>query len=92
MQKIFNLNRFLKKAFYDDVRGYATRNQRCFENCIKLKINKDKLTRQEAYDSCIKEYNTMEKEKWVQLYAKCYADSFENDNLTPAAKEIKNKK
>lgn len=93
MNKVFNLHRFYKKAYYDDVRGSWSRGSRAWPNCLKVKMDGKDKSQQEAYQECIKEYNTWGKDKWLFTYTQCQPDSKNPrvDHATPGTKK-KNEK
>ena len=89
MKTAFNLKKYIKKAFYEDGRGYMQSQTRSWMNCYKQKCDSGKGP-QEAWNGCLEEYNkTAEKGKWLENYG---ADNDKiNDRAdakTPAAKKI----
>lgn len=94
MSKVFNLQKFYKKAYYDDVRGYWNRNSRAWPNCLKEKMDGKGKSKQDAYNECLKEFNTWDKGKWLLTYSECYADSGEEriDHATPGSKGLQDSK
>lgn len=87
MTQPFNLQKFLKVAYYDDARGLVSRNSRAWPHCIRMKMEKGKKSNQEAIEECIKEYNTMDEGEWMTTYVEAYPDSKAPrvKNETPAA-------
>jgi len=89
-KKTFNLKSYIKKAFYEDGRGYMNAQTRSWQNCYKAKSDAGKNP-QEAWTNCMEEFQTAsDKGKWLIDYgadkdtgAKPY-----NDAKTPAAKKI----
>jgi hypothetical protein len=88
MNKTFNLKAFLKKAFYDDGRGYMLRGSRGWPNCVKTIMDSKNKSRQEAYMECIKQYNELGQDKWLSTYVPSYAESImpRNDKPTSGSK------
>jgi len=69
MKKVFNLKQYVKKAFYDDSRGYWNSQTRAWQNCYKQKCN-GKVGPQDAWNSCLEEYQKTEnKGKWLLDYS-----------------------
>jgi hypothetical protein len=69
MKTSFNLQKFLKKAYYEDGRGLLqTHGQRPFMNCQKQKLDSGKGA-QEAWQECLSEYQTLAKGEWKFKYA-----------------------
>lgn len=70
MKKVtFNLQKFYRKAYYDDGKGLVQEQTRCMMNCYKTKLDEG-ITPQKAFDSCLKEYQTSSKDgKWSLKYA-----------------------
>ena len=90
MKKAFNLKRHMKKAFYEDDRGYWTRETRSWQNCYKCKSDEGKAP-QAAWDECLKEYQEAnDKADWVLSYtgAKDGGTRPYFDSKTPAAQKI----
>ena len=79
MNKVFNLNKFYKKAFYEGDRGYWLRNSRAWPNCIKCKIQSKNKSRHEAYQECMEEYNQWEQDKWLLEQNSAYESVLIND-------------
>jgi hypothetical protein len=88
---VFNLQKYIKKAFYEDDRGYWNMGSRAWPNCLKSKMDKDKKGPQEAYESCLKEYNEANRAKWLLTYSGGYDDinNPNEDEGTPAALKLK---
>lgn len=90
MDKIFNLKKCIKKAFYEDGRGYMLTQSRAWMNCYKSKSDQKKGP-QDAWNTCMEEYQkTADKGKWLLNYG---ADKEEGDKprldaKTPAAQKI----
>jgi len=90
MKKSFNLKKYIKKAFYDDGRGYMNAQTRSWQNCYKAKSDKGSQP-QEAWNDCMKEFQeASDKSKWLINYG---ADKDEgakpyNNAKTPAAQKI----
>ena len=90
MKKVFNLKQYIKKAFYEDVRGYWNGQSRAWMNCYKLKSDKG-IAPQEAWNSCLGEYHkARSKSDWVLSYTSDNdkAPKPYNDAKTPAAQKI----
>lgn len=69
MNKTFNLQKMLKKAYYEDGRGMMqTHGQRPMMNCIKQKLDSG-MGQQEASLGCIKEYQTLAGGEWKFKYS-----------------------
>ena len=58
MKKTFNLKSYMKHAFYEDVRGYAMKQERAWMDKYKEKVDNG-LQPQAAWESCLEEYNTV---------------------------------
>ncbi len=90
MNKTFNLKKCIKKAFYDDGRGYMVGQSRAWMNCYKQKCDQKKRP-QEAWTACMEEYQkSANKGKWMLNYSGA-KDEGAKPNLsakTPAAQEI----
>ena len=90
MKQSFNLKKYIKKAFYDDARGYMQGQTRAWMNCYKQQCDKKKGP-QDAWNTCMEEFQkTAEKDRWLLNYG---ADKDEGtkpyvDAKTPAAKKI----
>lgn len=67
--KTFNLSKLQKQAFYDDARGLMQKQTRAFMNCQKAKMDAGKLSAQEAYMSCLDEYQKSKGSDWGTKYA-----------------------
>ena len=90
----FNLKKYMKTAFYEDVRGYWNGQSRAWMNCYKLKCDNG-MGPQKAWDGCLKDYQeAIDKSTWVLSYT---SDKIkENDrpylgdkaSKTPAAQKI----
>lgn len=65
----FNLNKLQKKAFYDDGRGLVQKQTRALMNCWKSKMDNGKMGAQEAYMSCLDEYQNAKNNDWGMKYA-----------------------
>ena len=89
MRKSFNLQRYMKKAFYEGVRGYWCNNSRAWPNCLKEKMDGVGKSKQEAYAECMYEYNTWDKGKWATTYVPVRRDSANPrvDHNTPGSKD-----
>jgi len=69
MKKIlFNLNTFMKKAYYEDAKGLMQNQSRSWMNCYKLKVSSG-MPPQEAITSCTEEYQTLDGGNWAFKYA-----------------------
>lgn len=66
MTNTFNLNKFLKKAYYESGKGLA--QGRTWGNCQKQKLDSG-MGGQEACQSCLKEYNELSGGEWKLKYA-----------------------
>lgn len=90
MKKTFNLKQYIKKiAFYDDDRGHWVSQTRAWSNCYKQQSDKKKSP-QEAWNTCMKEYQDCEdKGKWILDYAGAKDDGArpEFSAKTPAAQK-----
>lgn len=64
MKVTFNL----KKANYDGGRGLIQTQTRNWSNCQKAKMESG-MGAQEAWNSCLKEYQTMSGGEWAGKYA-----------------------
>lgn len=91
MKKVFNLKKFRKKSYYEGDRGYWQRDTRAWSNCLKKKMDGKDKSYQDAYNECLKEYNDLEKDKWLFEYTECDSDSKNDriDHSTPYARKIK---
>ena len=90
MKKTFNLRKYIKKAFYEDVRGYWNCQGRAWKNCYKQKSDKG-MQPQEAFESCLAEYQKSSKTAdWILNYSSDKNDEHPPrfDAKTPAAKKI----
>lgn len=90
MKKSFNLKKYIKKAFYDDVRGHMQAQTRAWQNCYKQQCDKKKQP-QEAWNTCLEEYQKAEnKGKWVLSYAGAKDEGIKQpaSAKTPAAQKI----
>ena len=65
---IFNLDKFTKKAFYEGGKGLIAPQTRAMMNCTKIKRDKG-MSAQEAWNSCIEEYNNNKKNDWSSKYS-----------------------
>ena len=65
----FNLSKMQKEAFHDDGRGLMQKQTRCMQNCWKAKMEGKKMGAQEAYMSCLEEYQTSKSNDWGVKYA-----------------------
>ena len=70
--KTFNLNKFRKKAFYEDGKGQVQRQTRAMMNCYKAKLASG-MSAQESWAGCLEEYNIGNKADWATKYAKSSA-------------------
>ena len=90
MNKVFNLSKFMKKAFYDDSRGYMTQQSRAWANCYKSKCDRG-MQPQEAWVSCKDEFQkSSQKAEWALNYVS-QDDTGPKprfDAKTPAAQKI----
>ena len=69
MKTVFNLNKYIKQAFYEDGRGSLVTQSRAWKNCYKKKVDEG-MAPQEAWDSCLKEYQvSSDKSKWSLNYS-----------------------
>jgi len=60
--KTFNLRKQIKKAFYEDVRGYWNKQTRAWMNAYKEK-RENGMGPHDAWTSCLEEYQKGELEK-----------------------------
>lgn len=65
---VFNLKKFLKKAYYEDAKGLSQTQSRSWMNCYKSKVDGG-MGPQMAMYSCIEEYQTLAGGKWAMKYA-----------------------
>ena len=65
---VFNLKRFLKKAYYEDGKGLSQTMSRSWMNCYKAKVDSG-MGPQESINSCIEEYQTLAGGNWSLKYA-----------------------
>ena len=87
MIKTFNLRKHIKKAFYEDGRGYWNTQTRSWMNCYKCQSDSGKGP-QEAWNNCLEEYqNHEDKGKWVMNYSSVDTGQKRFDAKTPAAKK-----
>jgi len=91
MKTVFNLSKFRKQAFYEDDRGYWTKQERACQNCYKKKVDEGAQP-QEAWYNCLEEYQSgnIDDAKWALSYSgaddkgpKPYFDA-----KTPAAQKL----
>jgi len=68
MKHSFNLNKFLKKAYYEDGKGLMQTQGRSWSNCSKQKMDSG-MGAQEAWQTCLKEYQTLAGGEWKFKYA-----------------------
>ena len=90
MNKVFNLKKCIKTAFYEGASGYMVSQTRAWTNCYKQKSDQKKGP-QEAWNSCMEEYQKeANKAKWMMNYsgAKDDAAKPELSAKTPAAQKI----
>ena len=90
MNKVFNLKTFMKKAFYEDGRGYILQQSRAWANCYKSKCNRG-MNPQAAWEGCRDEFQkSTQKADWALSYVS--QDDAEPkpraDAKTPAAQKI----
>jgi len=88
--KTFNLQKYMKTAFYEDVRGYMNGETRSFQNCYKVKSDKG-MSPHEAWSGCLKDFQTaISKSDWVLSYTSDKDDTKMPyfDSKTPAAQKI----
>ena len=64
----FNLQKFLKKAFYDDGKGLIQNETRSMMNCYKQKLDSG-ASAHEAWFSCKDEFQTLKGGNWKFDYA-----------------------
>ena len=91
MKKTFNLKKHIKKAFYEDDRGYMQDQSRAWMNCYKQKCDMGKSP-QEAWNECKDEYQTSKKDgNWAIKYTSMKDDTEQKyfDAKTPYAEKIK---
>lgn len=70
MKTTFNLNKFEKKAYYDDGRGQVQKMSRSFMNCFKSKMDGQKTaSAHKAWMSCLDEYQDSKYNDWGTKYA-----------------------
>lgn len=65
----FNLSKITKQAFYDDGKGLIQKQTRAMMNCWKAKMESGKMGAQEAYMSCVEEYQKSKENDWGLKYA-----------------------
>jgi hypothetical protein len=68
MSKTFNLSKFMKTAYYDDGKGLMQTQSRSWANCSKQKMDSG-MGAQEAWQSCLKEYQTLGGGEWKFKYS-----------------------
>lgn len=68
MKKAFNLKTFRKQAFYEGSKGQIHTQSRCMMNCYKIKMEKGSSA-QEAWQSCVDEYNNAKENDWALKYS-----------------------
>ena len=69
MKRSFNLKKYIKKAFYDDDRGYWNKQTRAWMNCYKSNLD-DGKSPHDAWNGCLESYQTAnEKADWALKYA-----------------------
>lgn len=73
MKNSFNLKSFRKQAFYDSARGLMQTQTRAWQNCSKAKMEKG-MGAQEAWNSCLEEYQKTSGGDWALKYAAHPAD------------------
>lgn len=66
-KQTFNLRQH-KVANYEDARGQFQTQSRSWQNCYKAKVDGG-MGAQEAWDSCLKEYQTLDDGNWTFKYA-----------------------
>ena len=64
----FNLNQFMKKAYYEDAQGLMQTQSRSWMNCYKIKVSAG-ISPQEAIASCMDEYQTLDNGNWAFKYS-----------------------
>lgn len=90
MKKVFNLRQYIKTAFYEDSRGYWSRQTRSWQNCYKCKSDKG-IAPQKAWNECLSEYQgAIDKSEWALSYTADKEDGPKPyfDAKTPAAQKI----
>lgn len=90
MQRTFNLQKTIRKAFYEDSRGYMTQQSRAWMNCYKCKSDEG-IKPQEAWQKCRDEFqSSSQKADWALKYVATKEEgSKPYDNAkTPATKKI----
>lgn len=90
MKKVFNLQKYIRTAFYDDARGYWNGQTRAWMNCYKQKSDRN-VSPQEAWNNCLDEYQkTADKGKWMLSYSSDKEDAKKPylDAKTPAVKKM----
>ena len=90
MKHSFNLKKYYKKAFYEDERGYWTKERRAWANCYKEKCDEGKGP-QDAWSSCMEEYqDANSKADWALSYVSINekVPASRPDLKTPAAEKI----
>jgi len=65
---VFNLKRFLKKAYYEDGKGLSQTMSRSWMNCYKSKVDGG-MQPQAAIFGCMEEYQTLAGGNWSLKYA-----------------------
>ena len=68
MSTTFNLQKFLKKAYYEDGKGQMQGQSRSWMNCYKQKLDSGKGA-QESWQSCLDEYQDLSGGNWKFKYA-----------------------
>ena len=86
--KTFNLNKFQKQAFYDDGRGLVQKQTRAMMNCWKAKMDAGKMGAQEAYMSCLEEYQKSKTNDWGTKYATAHKPLKKAQNALPEERNL----
>ena len=87
MKTSFNLKSFRKHAYYDGGRGLTQEMTRACMNCQKEKREKG-VGAQEAWFSCIDEYNNQKNGEWSLKYASKKAGLMKKAEACPKCQEI----
>jgi len=64
---MFNLQKFLKKAYYDDGKGLMQTQSLFWRNCQVQKLKEGKGA-QESWQACMKEYQDLSGGEWKFKY------------------------
>jgi len=64
----FNLQKFLKTAYYDDGKGLIQTQSRFWMNCQKQKMDSG-MGAQKSWQSCLEEYQKLSGGEWKTKYS-----------------------